>query len=1284
MPTISVKYPPPEDWPKFQRLCQRVLQRLWHSGNVEIYGRVGQKQHGVDLLDVSGTRPLRAGQCKLYDASKSLSDREIRAEVQKAETFPVELDFYLIMTTAQMSTESQLAVLAINREHKEKGLFEVGLMGWGAINDFLNENSDIAEEFYGGLSPHSAELIDSKLEEVRTIARSTLERVSVSASLGGIDGEIDLAKTHIEKYDYQVARVLLERLRERHWSDLTDRQKFRVVTNLATARLMQGDIAKAAALYLEAKLYQLDDQKAWENEVLAHQLLDEPEKAFDLADRVRERWPQSGRATAIWVANSPRDRRVADLEAEIPVSLLEDVEVCLVMARRAAAEGDFLRAERFSRVACSALPQRAYPVCVLGQVLLGVEMHGIWVRHAEVAIQPNSPKMREAETCFTEAISRAEAEKLEEVQVQALLGRSFIRDALGDAKRARQDIEEAYRTAPDNPSVLARYSTLLSERGDTEGALASLRKAVAKDGAESAFLLATVLRQRGTDDDLREALKLLRGIAATSERITPGLREHVVGCAIDAARKLGKLEELESILSEIPAETVSPMGITILRARLALARDQRELATTLSDEALKGMASKASSDDKRNLAILFSELGRYHEALPFWQELAPTTVLTPDTRRLLDCALRLGRQGLALDVCRILRQNGFEDADLFETEVGILERYDPDAAVELIQEKLQHRPEDKTLRLHLSVIGLRIGRAEIVSGDPVEIPPAAEVPPLQGRAAVWVMRMTGHPEEAVRYAYDLLRRHFGDIEANRAYRASMDPLGPDPNIPAPQIVGSGTAVCFVEEGTTTERWVVIEDAFEPDSKLDEVSSDSLLAQNLDGKRVGESFTLAEGKFVGFGRTGVVRQVLSKYVFRYQECITQWEIRFPDSPEIQMFRLSAAKPADGEQPDFAPVIEALKRKRESTQEIEKIYSSQLAPIHLVAEAKRLSDLQALAGLADSDEVQVRCCAGSAQERDEALGHFASSAGLVLDVTAIATLTFLNLLQILSDLPMELVVSRSTMDEIQKMLFEEKHTSGARTGTLGLVGGRLTMVEHTDDYKKAHLDSLETLVSTLRDRCKVRDCVRLAYLDPNEREQLIKLFGQHGAESMILASELGHLLWSDDYVLAEYAKAQYGVRRVWTQVVLQARAKQGAVEPLAFFDATAKLAGYGYFFTSLNTPSLMRAGELAKWNPAAWPLKQVLRQFGVESIALLDTVRLATEFIVQLYREDIFPDHRTAVLIATLENLAGRSGGVDAVRQMVRSLPVAFGLNVVRGEEAVRAMEAWLKQRRVMSR
>jgi len=37
----------------------------------------------------------------LHNVSKALIEREIRGEVEKAKTFPVELDFYLIMTTAQ-------------------------------------------------------------------------------------------------------------------------------------------------------------------------------------------------------------------------------------------------------------------------------------------------------------------------------------------------------------------------------------------------------------------------------------------------------------------------------------------------------------------------------------------------------------------------------------------------------------------------------------------------------------------------------------------------------------------------------------------------------------------------------------------------------------------------------------------------------------------------------------------------------------------------------------------------------------------------------------------------------------------------------------------------------------------------------------------------------------------------------------------------------------------------------------------------------------------------------
>ena len=92
-------------------------------------------------------------------------------EVDKAKTFPTPLDYYAIVTTAKTSTNSQLALLEINREHQASGLFTVVLITWDQINDFLNENSDVADEFYGGVGAQTAARLENKLDELVETAR---------------------------------------------------------------------------------------------------------------------------------------------------------------------------------------------------------------------------------------------------------------------------------------------------------------------------------------------------------------------------------------------------------------------------------------------------------------------------------------------------------------------------------------------------------------------------------------------------------------------------------------------------------------------------------------------------------------------------------------------------------------------------------------------------------------------------------------------------------------------------------------------------------------------------------------------------------------------------------------------------------------------------------------------------------------------------------------------------------------------------------------------------------
>src|SRR5206468_12866459 len=67
-------------------------------------------------------------------------------------------------------------------------------------------------------------------------------------------------------------------------------------------------------------------------------------------------------------------------------------------------------------------------------------------------------------------------------------------------------------------------------------------------------------------------------------------------------------------------------------------------------------------------------------------------------------------------------------------------------------------------------------------------------------------------------------------------------------------------------------------------------------------------------------------------------------------------------------------------------------------------------------------------------------------------------------------------------------------------------------------RTELARIDELVDFLESSCEVRGCQELASLDPERRENLVKWFGQHGAESILLAFRPGHVLWTDDLILA----------------------------------------------------------------------------------------------------------------------------------------------------------------------
>ncbi|HEY1191456.1 MAG TPA: hypothetical protein VGE74_27725, partial [Gemmata sp.] len=83
--------------------------------------------------------------------------------------------------------------------------------------------------------------LDQKLSALLAIVQSP-----PGPSADQIDGELDEVKQELERHDLFLARRLVERVLNRRGTSLTDRQKWRAKTQLATTFLAEGDVTKGA------------------------------------------------------------------------------------------------------------------------------------------------------------------------------------------------------------------------------------------------------------------------------------------------------------------------------------------------------------------------------------------------------------------------------------------------------------------------------------------------------------------------------------------------------------------------------------------------------------------------------------------------------------------------------------------------------------------------------------------------------------------------------------------------------------------------------------------------------------------------------------------------------------------------------------------------------------------------------------------------------------------------------------------------------------------------------
>lgn len=1068
-----------------------------------------------------------------------------------------------------------------------------------------------------------------------------------------VDGELDEIKGLLDTHDYPLAQKLLERIECRHWIDLSESSRIRLLSQKGFIHLVHGDQVAAAREYLRAVRIAPNDEKTRTDEALAYELIDDPARAHALADKLIADFRLSPRPLAIWLRTSPAECSAESQEQLVGSKKLpSDLgEVWLAIAARAFFQQDFVRAERLANRVVKIDPDWPPGWLFLGFAIGRSVLPAGSLRPTRLSTEQQE-RLRLAASHFQKAADLAEKEKRIPIQIEALVGLARAHDLLENSKRAEDALRKANLLKPDEAHILLWLGGFLHEHGQTEEAVDLLEKSLRLEASsQTEFHLALALSGRNQDGDRVRAAELFGHVASSNEG---EFRPHALKFAVQGYLAVKAFDSARRLLGEISEEAVSQILLQSLSGLVAFEAGDIEQANAQADSALR--AWTVACDDSlvtESLARLLVRLDRYADALPMWQALVDPIMPGPAVDGLFACAHELKRDDVLLDTCQSLREAGTASKSVRQLEFSLLERYEPSKAADLLAGYVEENPEDHIARLMLCSCQLRTGRLDLASLSLTHLPSAKDFDPRQGEGVISLLIEHGRAQEAREYAYQLVRFHYNSVEAHRAFCSTFFQVPEEAESADISLatVRPGVAVAFTPVDRNEVEWIVIEDGPEPQLKLDEYAPSHRWCQDVLGKSVGDTIPVPGSDYPR--QFATLKAIDSKYAYRLRDSFQQMTTAYAgQSGWAKIHTPKLDQPHLPPETKLKPLLDRLELTAQQELLAFERYRTHHLPIHAFGTLLGRSAFDATLSLLQRDGFGVFCWDGTSTVEEAAGWLLASPLKIVLDLTALATLFTLDKLSLLESHETKFIVSQSTVEELRAVV-RSSRPDPRQLGSMLSVGRGVQFVEHSLDAARERHASRVRLLETVTTHCEIRSGRPLAFVEPSARFQMCELFGQHGAESLVLARDGNCLLWTDDAMVAVYGKHELGIRRVWTQVVLGS--PLAALDEKSRIETTAKLVGWGYQKTSFDFTVIRYAGEVSGWQPQAFPLKQVIAALVFESNSLESCVQAARELIIETERDVIVNSSAQMTYQTLLNHLRERPGGKSAVRKMLADLP-----------------------------
>jgi predicted Zn-dependent protease len=1091
---------------KFQDLCRDLWSKKYPSAQVKPYGRRGQGQDGVDVSVIDAANGLVLGiQCKATgDADARLSDDEIKECIRQAHAFEPKLQKLIIATTRKTDKTTQDLVNKINAEQVSKGAFTVEVLSWNEMLGDLKFHRDLIESYFNDFDWSGI----SKEQQ----------------------GQLDHAASLLKKCRVRDANAVIANMRSRVWALTEPKISSRMLTIEANSKLILGLVDDGARLLKEA--YQLDPHNEDRLCNYAHACLleNKNDEALDVLERVLSRNSENVQAYAIgagiWAATQSLD----EIISRIPKALHSNYRIASSIGSIARANGELEVAIKWYEIAINnLLPEIIGDISAsFGELLLYSILSGKHFSSGELPKADEKERIEKAAKHLWEAIESVEDSSAFETRHPWLFNCSVAFAILGDSDKSIALADRALEFDPTNDHYLRHRAKLdFQKKGNSAKAFLDKIPSEDRNSGDWALLYSESLRKEGRKKD---AIKVLRTFLEQSKE--PLFRKEAFRLLFSLLIDERDAVAAEKLLKEIEVEQVGEVQTKLMQGQLLLLKGQRDEARGLILALDREHSDNLDFMLRRELGKLLRNLQEYGLAAKQFKKLQEQSHDKTVRLMVLENLFDAGEHGEALALARTILAEAGPAQFVSELATSLCEISGQlEDGLRICSEYLEKFPNDGQMKVHRALI---LYRQERIDDAKADLADDLDLKSLPARGWLNLIRLNGALGEtlkALALAYEARRCHFGDSEIhNTLIAAHFVATQQEGVLQSPTTVQSNCAVQLRTRGTTY-KWLVVEDRKDLQPSLLEHGLDHPIVRAIWGLKCGDQVQLSLGTFEP--EPFEIVQICDKYIYAAYDSMERFAELFPnDSGPLKLI-----VPRENSEPgkvDLNPLYKIVAGQSDRSQRCLDLYKAGLITIGAFAEmvGRHMSDV--LCALIQGSGISLYVCLGNVEEAEEQFELLRQQPEkLVFDLISVASLVHLGVGDVVGEQVKErALVTQSTLDLLRSEISFHSATREKGYKVLSVVDGLPQLQDVTQEQVAFQINFLNSIDAWFKRYAKVDSSGKELALQWKQRDGLNEILGASFVDSLLVASQKGYVLVSDDCQLRMLGRNEFGIRSVWT--------------------------------------------------------------------------------------------------------------------------------------------------------